>query len=136
MKIILTIVIALCASSAFAVDFECKNQVSATRTEGARISSWPYFMVIISFNECTIGDNSGQCSAGMEQIANPYQVCYTDVNVNQDCLINETASSVKVACNNGSTMNFEIDASSFGKITCLENGTIRKTWNVGTCNPN
>ena len=134
MKMLLSLIVALSASSAFAADFECTKQVSATRTEGARISSWPHLMVGTSFHECTTSGGMGHCSAGsLEKIASPFSVCYKNVDAEQDCTINETASSVDVACANGSTMSFAMGADSAGQITCSENGVVRKTWNVGTC---
>ena len=134
MKIIFSLLIALCASSAFAVNFECTKQVSATNAETAFISSGPYLMVGISRAECTSSDGLQKCSTGnSEVIASPYEVCFKNIDADQDCTINETTSSVDVACANGSKMSFAMGADTAGQMTCSENGVVVKAWSFDTC---
>lgn len=134
MKTILSLVFILGTTSVWALDFECTRQVSTARVEGAEISSWPHLWVSTSFHECTKNEQISQCLSGpLESIATPSKVCYRDVDVNNDCTINEMDPAFEVVCKNGSTLKFEINAENLGQVSCSEHGKVRKTWNVGTC---
>jgi hypothetical protein len=120
----------------FAADFQCSKQVSATRIEGASISSWPHLMVSTGYRECTSGGDVGMCTQGPgENIASPYSVCFRNVQTDRDCVIKDTATAVMVDCNVAShiQLSFSLDSSSSGQISCSENGVVRKVWDVGHC---
>ncbi len=138
MKLLLAAILFILPSVAFAVDFECTNQVSKDRTEFARISTWPRLDVSIGYSECKNGsDGSSACSGGMESIADDYSVCYSLINVKADCFKVEGTTpddnEVVVSCNNGVALNFDVDPSGKGTIFCSENGKLNKSWFVGSC---
>lgn len=137
MKSVLTLIFTLGTTSAMALDFHCTKKVSETRAEGALIYSWPDLFVSTSFSECIKTDAGNHCSSGrLETIATSDQVCFREVDVNNDCTITETDSSFEVVCNNGSTLKFEVGIESLGQITCSEHGKVRKIWDVGVCTKN
>jgi hypothetical protein len=134
MKPIYALLFVLCSNSAFAFDMECSRRVSPERIEGGRISTWPHIWVETSFHECKKSGDMEMCVGGMSDlIANDQSVCFRAVDVNQDCVVNEGDSSLDINCANNVSMGFSVDSNSMGKITCMENGRLRKTWDIGLC---
>lgn len=126
------LVILLAALPAFAAEIECAKRVSNERTEGGLIQTWPHLNVSVSYHECSSRGGSGYCKDGIELLAYDHQVCFHDVDVNVDCSTFESAGEVRVDCRNGVSLHFEMENGE-GRIMCMEQGRVRKTWHVGAC---
>lgn len=145
MKLILVMFTILIGHAAFAFDYSCTKSVSADVSRESKVSTWPDLHVAVNdVTKCKepTGGKSGSCSskAAARPIATNVEVCYRPVYVT-NCKITETTPTglgndrVEVACSNGSTLIFETDAQNVGKITCMEDGAVRKIWDVGQCEP-
>lgn len=135
----LVIVLSLVASNSFAMQLNCSKKVSDIRTESTNVRSWPHLYITSGFTECSESNGVGSCHTGiLDSIANDYSICFRDLDVKTDCSVTESGHfssglALDVQCNNGTSLVFIMEPSTLGKVTCLENGIPKKTWDVGTC---
>ncbi|MNJ96833.1 hypothetical protein D3C87_145660 [compost metagenome] len=135
----LFIVLSLIASNSFAMQLNCSKKVSDIRTESTNVRSWPHLYITSGFTECSDSNGVGSCHTGiLESIANEVSVCFKNLDVRADCNIKESGDfssglALDVECNNGTSLFFIMEPSKLGKVTCVENGIPKKTWDVGSC---
>lgn len=145
MKLVLIMFTVFLGQSALAFDYSCTKAIKAGVSRESEVSTWPDLNVVVDdVTKCeqSTGGKSSSCSkkAGARPIATNVEVCYRQVYI-RNCKITETTPTgagsdrVEIACSNGSTLVFETDAQSLGKITCMEDGVVRKVWDVGQCAP-
>ena len=124
----------LVSGFAHARDFDCENRVSSTRTEFARISTWPHLVIGTYYTDCS----GGACIKGPQDvIATDAEVCYKNLDVASDCIIDEPGDVIMVSCKSGVTAIFGHSSADYSKfvIQCAQSNppAVMKTWNVGTC---
>jgi hypothetical protein len=135
MKSILITLAILASGSAFAANFKCQSQLSQEITVETLVQSWPLLYVGMNFRECHSTADGRFCSEGpLDQIASEKDACFRKIyNIRTDCTFEEPNGGLLITCKNGSVLSFELDSSGLGKITCTENGVLKKSWYAGTC---
>lgn len=145
MKLVLVMFTMFVAQAGYAFDYSCTKVMKTDVTRESKVSTWPDLNVVVDdITKCEqpTSGKTASCSkkSGARPIASNVEVCYRPVYIT-NCTITETTPTglgndrVEVACSNGSTLIFETDAQSLGKISCMEDGVTRKVWDVGQCEP-
>jgi len=140
MKVFIAIISLFVSTQVFAAQLNCSKQVSEARTESTNVRSWPELYIGRGYIECeTSQEGPTICRNGLlERIADPYSVCFQDMDVKNDCRITEkgdysTGLAFAVDCKDGTSLGFTMEPGAGGKLVCVQNGNIMKSWDLGLC---
>ncbi len=137
MKLIIAIALTLTTAQAFA-EYQCTRGTAPAAVETALIKRWPNLQIERTHQQCdTDMENIKICSMVTDTLASPFEVCGVSIDSTHNCQTTETTSNgghiLDVDCNSGIRINFNMNKSDEGRLTCFQNNMVYGMWDVGTC---
>jgi|GEM_PF-7116030 len=127
------------SSHAFATQLNCLRKITDSRTEATNVRTDSVLAITRGSTHCEEDNGERVCrTVILDEIASEYSVCSEQVDLREDCFISEEGNysagfTIGIKCVNGTSLIFTMDNQKNGKVECLQNDGVQKTWNLGQC---